>query len=103
MGRDGEELRDDVRVEFIAFNECARLIHCLKMHKRLFGVEAKKVGGGESSPDEADGNPAHLLRHSHGKHGSAGGQNRAENTAGACLKRKHAHRIVLPRGTAPLS
>lgn len=50
MGRDREELRDDVRVEFIAFNECARLIHCLQMHKRLFGVEAKKVGGGESRP-----------------------------------------------------
>ena len=50
MGRDREELRDDVRVEFIAFNECARLIHYLQMHKRLFGVEAKKVGGGESRP-----------------------------------------------------
>ena len=45
MGRDREELRDDVRVEFNAFNEETRLIHCLKMHKRLFGVEAKKVGG----------------------------------------------------------
>ena len=45
MGRDREELRDDVRVELNAFNEGTRLIHCLKMHKRLFGVEAKKVGG----------------------------------------------------------
>ena len=44
MGRDREELRDDVRVEFNAFNEGTRLIHCLKMHKRSFGVEAKKVG-----------------------------------------------------------
>ena len=48
--------------------------------------------------DEADGNPAHLLRHIHGKRGAAGGQNRAENTAGACLKRKHAHRNVLSQG-----
>ena len=30
---------------FNAFNEGTRLMHCLKMHKRLFGVEAKKVGG----------------------------------------------------------
>ena len=56
MGRDGEELRDDVRVEFIAFNECARPIHCLKMYKRLFGVEAKKVGGdtGYAGTDNRD-------------------------------------------------
>ena len=45
MGRDREELRDDVRVEFNAFNEGTRLIHCLKMHMRLFGVASKKVGG----------------------------------------------------------
>ena len=57
----------------------------------------------DQSPDEADGSPVHLLRHPHGKCGAAGGQNRAENTAGACLKRKHAHRNVLNRGTAPLS
>ena len=35
-------------VEFNAFNEGT--IHCLKMHKRLFGVEAKKMTIGESSP-----------------------------------------------------
>ena len=39
-------------------------------------------------PDEADGNPVHLLRHSHGKRGAAGGQYRAESTAGTCLKTK---------------
>lgn len=33
------------KLSFNAFNEGTRLIHCLKMHKRLFGVEAKKVGG----------------------------------------------------------
>ena len=32
------------KLSFNAFNEGSRLIHCLKMHKRLFGVEAKKVG-----------------------------------------------------------
>ncbi len=31
------------KLSFNAFNEGSRLIHCLKMHKRLFGVEAKKV------------------------------------------------------------
>ena len=46
-------------------------------------------------PDEADGNPVHLLRHPHGKRGAAGGQDRAESTVGTCLKRKYAHRKVL--------
>lgn len=33
------------KLSFNAFNEGTRLVHCLKIHKRLFGVEAKKVGG----------------------------------------------------------
>ena len=33
------------KLSFSAFNEGTRLRHCLKMHKRLFGVDAKKVGG----------------------------------------------------------
>ena len=49
-------------------------------------------------PDEADGNPVHLLRHPHGKRGAAGRQDRAESTAGGLLKRKYAHRKVLSRG-----
>ena len=49
-------------------------------------------------PDEADGIPVHLHRHSHGKRGAASGQNRAERTSGGCLKRKNAHRKVLSRG-----
>lgn len=28
---------------WMAFNESTRLVHCLKMHKRLFGVDARKV------------------------------------------------------------
>ena len=37
-------------------NEGTRLIHCLKVHKRLFGVEAKKVGGdtGYAGTDNRD-------------------------------------------------
>ena len=56
MGRDREELRDDVRVEFNAFNEGTWLIHCQKKHKRSFGVEAKKVGGdtGYAGTDNRD-------------------------------------------------
>ena len=49
-------------------------------------------------PDEVDGNPVHLFRHPHGKRGAAGRQDRAESTAGGCLKRKYAHRKVLSRG-----
>ena len=33
------------KLSFNAFNEGTRLLHCLKMHQRLFGVDAKKVGG----------------------------------------------------------
>ena len=33
------------KLSFNAFNEGTRLMHCLKMHKRLFWVEAKTVGG----------------------------------------------------------
>ena len=33
------------KLSFNAFNEGPRLVHCLNMHKRLFGCEAKKVGG----------------------------------------------------------
>lgn len=33
------------KLSFNAFNEGTHLVHCLKMHMRLFGVNAKKVGG----------------------------------------------------------
>ena len=33
------------KLSFNAFNEGTRLPHCLKLHRRLFGVDAKKVGG----------------------------------------------------------
>ena len=46
-------------------------------------------------PNEAGGNPVHLLRHPLGKRGAAGGKDRTESTAGGVLKRKHAHSNVL--------
>ena len=33
------------KLSFNAFNEGSRLEHCIKMHKRLFKVDAKKIGG----------------------------------------------------------
>ena len=48
--------------------------------------------------DEVDGNPVHLLWHPHSKRGAAGGQDRAEITAGRLLKQKYAHREALSRG-----
>jgi len=36
------------KFSFNAFNEGTRLKHCIKMHKRLFGVDVKKVGGDTS-------------------------------------------------------
>ena len=53
-------------------------------------------------PDEADGNPVRLLRHPYCKRGAAGGQDRADSTAGGSVKRKHAHGKALPKGTTPL-
>ena len=36
------------KLSFNAFNEGTRLPHCIKIHRRLFGVDAKKVGGDTS-------------------------------------------------------
>ena len=33
------------KLSFNAFNEGTRLEHCIKMHKRLFKVDVKKIGG----------------------------------------------------------
>ncbi len=33
------------KLSFNAFNEGTRLAHCIKMHRRLFKVDAKKIGG----------------------------------------------------------
>ena len=36
------------KLSFNAFNEGARLPHCIKMHRRLFRMDAKKIGGDTS-------------------------------------------------------
>lgn len=36
------------KLSFNAFNEGTRLQHCIKMHKRLIGVDVKKIGGDTS-------------------------------------------------------
>ena len=42
------------KLSFNAFNEETRLPHCLKMHRRLFGVDAKKIGGDAGYADNAN-------------------------------------------------
>ena len=98
------------KLSFNAFNEGTRLVHCLKMHKKLFGVEAKKVGGdtgyaGTENRDycKANGNPLHLLRHPHGKRGSAGGQDGTKGAFGGCLTLKFAVNAVLLQGNCILA
>lgn len=59
-------------------------------------MKQRKWEEASQGPDEADGNPAHLLRHSHGKRGTAGRQDRS--IPGGLLKRKYAHRKVLFKG-----
>lgn len=54
-------------------------------------------------PYEADGNPAHLLPHPHGKRGATGGQDRTESTAGGLLKRNMHIETCFHRGSMPLS
>ena len=49
----------------------------------------------DQGQEKENRDPVHLLRHPHGKRGAAGRQDRTESTAGACLKRKHAHINVL--------
>ena len=36
------------KLSFNAFNEGTRLPHCITLHKRLFGVDVKKIGGDTS-------------------------------------------------------
>ena len=43
-------------MSFNAFNEGTRLQHCIKMHKRLFGVDVKKIGGDIIYADTANRN-----------------------------------------------
>ena len=98
------------KLSFNAFNEGTRLVHCLKMHKRLLGVEAKKVGGdtGYAGTEnrgycKANGNPLHLLRHPHGKRGSVGGQDGTKGAFGGCLTLKLAVNAVLLQGNCILA
>ena len=44
------------KLSFNAFNEGTRLRHCVKMHRRLFGVDVKKIGGdaGYAGTDNRD-------------------------------------------------
>lgn len=42
------------KLSFNAFNEGARLVHCLKTHKRLLGVDVKRIGGDASYADVAN-------------------------------------------------
>ena len=42
------------KLSFDAFNEGTRLTHCIKMHKRLFGVDVKKIGGDASYAGNAN-------------------------------------------------
>jgi len=42
------------KLSFNAFNEGTRLTHCIKMQKRLFGVDVKKIGGDASYAGNAN-------------------------------------------------
>ena len=42
------------KLSFNAFNEGTRLAHSIKMHKRLFGVKAKRIGGDTSYAGNAN-------------------------------------------------
>ena len=68
------------KLSFNAFNEGTRLIHCLKMHKRLFGVEAKKVRGdtGYAGTENRDYCKANGIQTSFVKRGRPFGEKKKE-------------------------
>ena len=68
------------KLSFNAFNEGSRLVHCLKMHKRLFGVEAKKVGGdtGYAGTENRDYCKANGIQTSFVKRGRPFGEKKKE-------------------------
>ena len=68
------------KLSFNAFNEGTRLVHCLKMHKRLFGVEAKKVGGdiGYAETENRDYCKANGIKTSFVKRGRPFGEKKKE-------------------------
>ena len=67
-------------LSFNAFNEGSRLIHCLKMRKRLFGVESKKVGGdtGYAGTENRDYCKANGIQTSFVKRGRPFGEKKKE-------------------------
>ena len=68
------------KLSFNAFNEGPRLVHCLKMHKKLFGVEAKKVGGdtGYAGTENRDYCKANGIQTSFVKRGRPFGEKKKE-------------------------
>ena len=68
------------KLSFNAFNEGTRLVHCLKMHNRLFGVEAKKVGGdtGYAGTENRDYCKANGIQTSFVKRGRPFGEKKKE-------------------------
>lgn len=82
------------KLSFNAFNEGTRLVHCLKMHKRLFGVEAKKVGGdtGYAGTENRDYCKANGIQTSFVKRGRPFGEKKKEKD----LVRKELARVRAP-------
>ena len=68
------------KLSFNAFNEGTRLVHCLNIHKRLFGVEAKKVGGdtGYAGTENRDYCKANGIKTSFVKRGRPFGEKKKE-------------------------
>lgn len=62
------------KLSFNAFNEGTRLLHCVKKHKRLFGVDVKKVGSD------------HFLRDSHRQCGATRRADDGTAEGESCLK-----------------
>lgn len=59
------------KLSFNAFSEGTRLKHCITLHKRLFGVDVKKIGGdtGYAGTDNRDHCKAHDIQTSFVKRG----------------------------------
>lgn len=89
------------KLSFNAFNEGTRLVHCLKMHRRLFGVDAKKVGEdtGYAGKDNRDYCKANGIRTSFVKRGRPACGKKEDNIIRRELARVRATRMEDSLGT----
>ena len=80
------------KLSFNAFSEGTRLKHCITLHKRLFGVDVKKIGGdtGYAGTDNRDHCKVHAIQTSFAKRGRPSAEKKERDFVRAELARVRA-------------